>query len=176
MKTTFLKFIIICSITSFSIYCQNNLDKPTTETFENAKILKEKLSAYKNEGIRNLTINEIQAILIGQSVSQDTTLIENIKNCKNAHKNLEIIALWFEQEKTIDDWVNYFAIHNQMITAIKKELKDLKACPELCQKIGKRIITIFTQAIQNFCTEDQNKKEIFSLIPAQEDFIQLFKL
>jgi len=178
MEKIFFIFLTICSITSLPIHCQNNLDQATKSILENAQSLKEKLSQFTSEQNyvhSSLTIEQLQAILIMEASIKNSRIIENINTRKNAYEKLDAIAKFFEETKTTDHWMNYFAIHNQMIIAVQNELEALQICPKLCQEINQRIINALDQAIQNLYEKNGKPKEMISLIYIQDDYIQLFK-
>jgi hypothetical protein len=178
MKKIFYFFIIICSIASRQVYCQNNLEQATNSILNNATKLKEKIETLQAEHTyqqANVTVEQIQNILIVQKLTENPGLAQNISARKTAHQNLELMATWFEQEKTTDDWMNYFAIHNQTIAALEKELKSLKSCPQICKEITERIITVFTHALQNLYFNNGKPSELKSLVYVYQDYQNLFK-
>lgn len=178
MKKIFFIITLICSITSITNQCQNNLDQATQSILDNTEKLKEKLSKIQSEHNyqhTDLTIDDIQNLLIIQNVTKNSELAQTINAKKTTHQKLDVIATWFEEQKTIDDWINYFAIHNQMIAAIAQELEKLQTCPQLCQEIGQRIVQVLNHAIQNFYENNEKAKAMVSLIYIQEDYIILFQ-
>ncbi len=178
MKKIIYSLIIICSITSRETYCQNNLDQATNSILNNATKLKEKITNLQTEynpQQANVTIEQIHNMLIAQKLLENPVLTQNITIRKTAHQNLEAMATWFEEEKTVDDWINYFAIHNQTIAALAKELESLKECPQLCKEIGERILAVFTQAIQNLYLNNNKPTELKSLLYVYQDYQNLFK-
>ena len=175
MKKIFLIFFSICSITILTNDCQNNLNQATKSVIANAEKLKKKLAKIQSENnfqTPNLTIEQIQTILLIQASGKTSGLTQTLSVRKNAHQKLETVAAWFEQQTTSQDWMNYFAIHNQMITAIQKELETLKACPNLCQEIGQKILTVLKQAMDHHANESEEMK---SLEYVYKDYVQLFQ-
>lgn len=178
MKKILYVFITICSIASVPIYCQNNLNQTTNSIVDHATKLKEKIETLQteyNHQQTNLTIEQIQNILVAQKLLENPDLTQNITARKTAHSNLELMVIWFEQEKTIDDWINYFAIHNQTIAAVEKELESLKECSQLCKEIGERILAVFSDSIQTLYFNNGMPKELKSLIYVYQDYQNLFK-
>lgn len=178
MKKLFFIIFNISSITSLSISCQNNLDQAANSILNNVKKQKEelaKLHAENNYQQPNVTLDQLQAILIAQATMQNSELVHNINNRKNAHQKLEAIIIWFEQKQTSDDWINYFAIHNQIMHAIQMELETLKEFPQFYKEIGERIIKALDQAIEILYENNGKSEKMISLIYIKEDYIKLFQ-
>lgn len=176
MKKIFYIIFNICSITSLPIYCQNNLDQATQSIFDKVAKFKEKIESDNNYQQTNLTLDQIEHILISQIAHKNSTLFESIAQRKSSHEKLHIIMQWLQDKKSREDWLDYFAIHNQMIIAIQKELESLQNCSEICNEIGQEFIDIFDLAIQDLYENNGKSEEMISLLYVRQDYINLFKI
>ena len=123
----------------------------------------------------SLTLNEIQHILTAQLAHKNSTLIESIATKKNAHEKLNAIAAWFQEGKNEEFWLDYFAIHNQMLIAIQKELESLKNFSEIYNEMSQKFITILDLAIKDLYENNEKPEAMISLLYIREDYINLFE-
>jgi len=173
---------IIGSITSLVAECQNNLNQTTKTILENIQILKKNLNSLAIENKiqnTNLSVEQIIKMLLMQETLQNYDFQKSLENKKQSHNQLEIAVRWFEKTKEICDWIEYFAIHSQMLTAIEQELNQLKLITQMhnfCKEIGQRILTVFIDAIILLHNNPTTSKNILaSLIYTYQDYAKLFK-
>ncbi len=176
MKKIILYF---SSMTTLLICSENNLNQATQAIIDNSNKLKERVATIQKnndyQSSQQLTLEQIQIILTAQKALYNSELMQNIAERKTAHQNLQIIAQWFEDEKNADDWINYFAVHNQTIASIQIELEKLKKTPNLCKEIAQRILTAIMQNLQKFYFDNGKPENLKSLIYVYQDYVNLFK-
>ncbi|MBI2344935.1 hypothetical protein HYV10_02570 [Candidatus Dependentiae bacterium] len=175
MKKIFFTILTTYSVTSLSIYCQNNLNDATQSIIDNITQLKEKIRPENHSFPTYLTLNDIEQILIAQLFIKNSTPIPNAQRSKNGYEKLELIIMWLEKEKTVDDWINYFAIHNQVLFAIKNELKAEQNNLQIYNQLSQRILSLFKQAVQKFYKENKQPNDMISLVYVYQDYEQLFQ-
>lgn len=177
MKKILCACTIICSLLMNQFFCQNKFDQNTHPVIDNATKLKKRIDLLQSEQhyqTNFLTPEQLQTILIAQDLLEGSPVVEKINTRKTAHQNLENIITWLEQLTTVDDWINYFALHNQMIGIISTELESLKDCSEICNKIRQRIVKVFAQGLNNLFLEAENSENFTSLLCAYQDYQKLF--
>ena len=182
MKKLFNIIFIMISITSLLSECQSNLDQATKTVLDNVAAVQKKLDSIPQEIKRNnthLTAEQIIQLLLVQNLSKDSELAKNLDMRKNAHRQLQVAAVWFQQPKNILDWTEYLAIHNQMFLAIQSEFNQLKQIPQLhefCKEISETIITALLNAITSlYINEKVSKNDIHSLLHAYQNYVKLFE-
>lgn len=182
MKKLFYIIFIITSITSLLSECQNNLNQATKTVLENAANLKKDLSNISPEiksASTNISIEQIVQLFLIQKTSKNY-LTEYFNFSQDSYKQLELAANLFAQFEKIDDWINYLAVHHQMVYAIQNVLNQLKNSDEkyiFCAEIGNKIITTFRNSILQLDQEGTvSKNDILSLTYASQDYVKLFEI
>lgn len=170
MKKLYFLFYTISSIPSISIYCQNDLDQKTKDILNNASQLKQKIKTIKPENYKN-SIENIETALIAQFLCKNIFFFQQV----SPEEKLESIIQWFEKEKTIEDWNNYFAIHNQCILFIKKELQKINKNSLVYKQIINKILSSLKNDIEIFSIKNKSILEIKSLMFIYQDYQELFK-
>lgn len=182
MKKLFTIIFVATSITSLISECQNNLNESTKTIIDNALALQKKLDAIPADikAINNhLSIEQIIKLLLIHNALKDSNITEKLDLRKKSYQQLQIAVNWFENNTDVHRWIEYLAIHNQMLQAIEQELAQLKSVPQLhdfCKQTAEKILAALYNGIILLKIDTKSSQDdINSLIHAYQDYAQLFK-